>query len=62
MLHTDVRSLAANYDKLISLLSHLTHNFHLLGISETKIMTGIDPVVNVIINLTIIRRWRCEYR
>ena len=49
MLHANVRSLAANHDKLTSLISDLTHNFHLLGISETKIrlMAGIDPVANV---------------
>ena len=46
-MHTNVRSLAANHDKLTSLISDLTHNFHLLGISETKIMAGIDPVANV---------------
>ena len=48
MLHANVRSLAANHDKLTSLISDLTHNFHLLGISETKIrpMAGIDPVAN----------------
>ena len=47
MLHANVRSLAANHDKLTSLISDLRHNFHLLGISETKIMAGIDPVANV---------------
>ena len=47
VLHANVRSLAANHDKLISLLSDLTHNFHLLGISETKMMVDKDPVANV---------------
>ena len=49
MLHANVRSLAANHVKLTSLISHLTHNFHLLDISETKIrpMAGIDPVANI---------------
>ena len=47
VLHSNVRSLAANHDKLTSLISHLTHNFHLLGISETKIIAGIDPAANV---------------
>ena len=47
VLHANVRSLAANHDKLINLISDLTHNFHLLGISETKIMIERDPVVNI---------------
>ena len=47
VLHANVRSLAANHDKLISLLSDLTHNFHLLGISETKMMVDKDPVAIV---------------
>ena len=47
VLHANVRSLAAYHDKLTSLISDLTHNFHLLGISETKIMAGIDPAANI---------------
>ena len=39
--------LHANHDKLISLLSDLTHNSHLLGISETEMMVDKDPVANV---------------
>ena len=46
VIHSNVRSLAANHDKLTTMLSNLGHNFHVIGLTETRIMTGNDPVVN----------------
>ena len=45
--HGNVRSLVANHDNLTTLLSDLNHNFNVIGISETKIMTNKDPLANV---------------
>jgi exonuclease III len=42
VLHSNVRSLSANHDKLTTLLCDLKHNFHIVGISETKILTSKD--------------------
>ena len=47
VLHANLRSLAANHDKLTFLLLDLGLNFHILGISETKIMAERDPVANI---------------
>ena len=46
VIHSNVRSLAANHDKLTIMLSNLGHNFHVIGLTETRIMNGNDPVVN----------------
>ena len=40
LFHANLRSLSANYDDLISLLSDLKHNFNIIGISETRILMG----------------------
>ena len=46
VIHSNVRSLATNHDKLTTMLSSLGHNFHVIGLTETTIMAGKDPVVN----------------
>jgi exonuclease III len=38
--------MAANYDKLTTMLSNLGHNFHVIGLTETRITTSKDPLVN----------------
>ena len=47
VLHCNVRSLSANHDSLMSLLSDLDFEFDVIGISETKIMQGKDPITNI---------------
>ena len=46
VIHSNVRNLAANHDKLTTMLSNLGHNFHVIRLTETRIMTGNYPVVN----------------
>ena len=46
VFHSNIRSLAANFDDLMILLSELKHNFNATGVSETKIMSNKDPIVN----------------
>lgn len=46
VIHSNIRSLAANHDKLTSMLSNLGHNFHVIGVTETRIMSSKDPLVN----------------
>ena len=47
VLHSNIRSLAKNHDKLIILLEELGHNFSLIGLSETKIKLGEDCLANI---------------
>ena len=47
LFHANLRSLSANYDDLISLLADLKQNFNIIGISETRILMGKNPVVNI---------------
>ena len=47
VLHCNVRSLSANHDSLMSLLSDLDFEFDVIGISETKIMQGKDLITNI---------------
>ena len=47
VIHCNVRSLAANHDNLITLLSNLNHNFHIIGLSETKIVLNKDYLANI---------------
>ena len=47
LFHANLRSLSANYNDLISLLADLKHNFNIIGISETRILMGKNPVVNI---------------
>ena len=46
-LHLNVRSLSANIDPLCNLLSDLHHSFSMIGLSETKIKYGNDPIINL---------------
>ena len=46
IIHLNIRSLAANFDHLTTLLSSLNHNFHIIGLSETKILKNKDPNIN----------------
>ena len=45
-LNCNIRSLSANYDNLVNLLSELTFPFSLIGLTETKIRLKQDPTVN----------------
>ena len=47
VLHCNVRSLCANHDSLMSLLSDLDFELDVIGISETKIMQGKDLITNI---------------
>lgn len=40
-------SITADHDKLTTMLSNLGHNFHVIGLTETRIMTSNDPLVNI---------------
>ena len=35
--HSNIRSLAANHDKLTTMLSNLGQNFHVIGLTETTV-------------------------
>ena len=39
VMHSNIRSLSANFDSLNELLSELNYNFSLIGLTETKILT-----------------------
>ena len=45
-MHCNIRSLSANHDNLIHMLSELDHSFPLIGLSETKNSHGKDLLVN----------------
>ena len=45
-MHCNIRSLSANHDNLIHMLSELNHSFPLTGLSETKISHAKDLLVN----------------
>ena len=46
-LHCNIRSLSANYDSLVEMLSALYFPFCLIGLSETKLREGQDPLINI---------------
>ena len=46
-MHGNIRSIAANYDKLSVMLDELQFPFSIIGLSETKIKTDKDCFVNV---------------
>ena len=46
-VHCNIKSLSANHDNLIHMLSELNHSFPLIGLSETKISHGKDLLLNV---------------
>ena len=45
-LNCNIRSLSANNDNLVNLLSELAFAFSLIGLTETKIKLNQDPIVN----------------
>jgi len=46
-LNCNIRSLSANFDNLVNLLSELAFTFSLIGLTETKIKLNQDPIVNI---------------
>ena len=46
-LHCNIRSLAANHDNFLHLISELSHKFPLIGLSETKISIDKEPIPNI---------------
>ena len=50
LFHVNTRSLSKNFDQLLSVLSSLTVNFDVIGITETKQQIGKDFLVNVDVN------------
>ncbi len=50
VLHSNVRSLSANYDTLSALLSNLNFKFSVIGLTETKISMQKSLVSNVSID------------
>ena len=47
MFHINIASLSANFDELKTLLDILNHPFDIIGITETRIKDGFDPVIDV---------------
>lgn len=47
VLHLNIRSLSANFDSLSTLLPDLHHNFSVIGLSETKIKSEAEPLINI---------------
>ena len=45
-LHSNVRSVSANYDSLFHMLSELSFPFSIIGVTETKILTDVDKTTN----------------
>ena len=50
VINCNIRSLQANYDSLVELLSELYFPFSLIGVTETKIKEGQLPVANTDLN------------
>ena len=46
-LHCNIRSVSANLDNLNHLLFELDCSFTIIGLTETKIITSKDPVINL---------------
>ena len=46
-IHCNVRSLSANHDSLVNMLSELYFPFSLIGLSETKQQINKDPISNL---------------
>ena len=46
-LHCNIRSLAANYDNMLTMLSDLNFSFSLIGLSETKIKSDKNNLLNI---------------
>ena len=56
ILHLNIASLPAHINDLRSLFSLLNHPFHVIGISETKIIDGKDPLMQINISMVIFLR------
>lgn len=57
-LHSNIRSLNANFENLKQLLSELNHNFSMIGLTETKIKSSDNSFnysFNYSLNLVILR-------
>ena len=46
-LHCNIRSLAANHDNFLHLISELSYKFSLIGLSETKLSIDIELISNI---------------
>ena len=44
--HCNIRSLAANYESLVTLLHYLVHTFSVIGVSETKVKMDLGQIIN----------------
>ena len=53
-LHCNIRSLTANYDNMLTMLSDLNFSFSLIGLSETKIKSDKNNLLNISIPGNII--------
>ena len=47
ILHSNIRSLAANHDHLLNLLCELQHSFSIIGLSEIKFKVEQTPMLNL---------------
>ena len=46
-INCNIRSLSANYDKLVDMLTQFTSPFSVIGLTETKCRFNQDPIMNV---------------
>ena len=46
VLHSNVRSLQANFDKLTHMLSELKHSFSLIGLTKTRVKASQESFSN----------------
>lgn len=49
-MHCNVRSIQANFDSLYNMLTELKFPFSVIGLSETKIQEGKNPILNINLN------------
>ena len=62
-LHLNISSLQGHIDDLKTLLSLLNHKFSVIGISETRIRDGSDPLLNIDIDgYMFLRGWVLKLR
>lgn len=47
ILHSNIRSLQANFDNFITILSDLSHSFSIIGITESRILVNKQPLSNI---------------
>ena len=46
LVHCNIRSLSANHDRLIDMLSDLFHPFSIIGLTETKLHISKNQIIN----------------